>query len=750
MADPLTLNVCPTCSKSYKRAEHLRRHQLSHGSERPYVCVLCRSTFQRSDVLKRHLKTCETVADADATSDFEEPHPKRLALSQSQEDPGLSFLRPPILQSDMVITGDDDSGLIPVDIPDDTFEHITGWISCGLSPAPAHGLDDVWQDFLNFNNSGTQTPHAGHPAESATDQDIDSLRFLDTFTSTTGFVSSFDCGTLEQRRRVNAYYYYHHNSDTAKLDGLEKCSATQSKLISADTTDTYRDGPGPGYHAAGEGTPSAIGNTSLSRWLSDPLSFKCHEIVTSIRNIVLHKSRKSYITLSWSPSIHETCAQFFFPANVRRFVQLYWAVWHPNVNIVHKPTFDLTTAKAELLAAMALIGACVSPDQTDGENAKRWFNCVEEMVFDDDDFCDDPPSATLARGDGDCELRWRRRKIRALQASYMVCLFQNWEGTTSSKRRIRRQRFSMVIAAARDVGIRNARHPDYSQMDLCDFSFENFAVVEELIRVLLWVFLLDTAFVIFNNLPPRMVVREMRMNAACPEACFQALTAEECFRALQYRHQRQSNTQPKVSDDFTAAFELLYRPDLDEEASVALADLGPLNLFAMTSALHSLIFHHQSSFSCQGTLDPIHRALRSWRRVWHVYLNRFARESQHATLAGDLDLDHLEPDEMWRRVGFMRHANEYWYLAELMVERLSAPPPLDPGAAAPEPTETMTSTTTTTITTVAAQYPQSPLSAGAAGNETAMSPGPLLDKYDETSMQQVNSLISDFQTFRIH
>ncbi|KIX94601.1 uncharacterized protein Z520_09647 [Fonsecaea multimorphosa CBS 102226] len=706
MADHLPPNVCPTCSKSYKRPEHLRRHQISHSDERPYVCVLCRSTFQRSDVLKRHLKTCDTLADA--TSILSEPHPKRLALSPSNrpEDTAESFSFPPAAQSGLP-TGDNQAQS-PVDMPEDSFEHITGWISCGLSPNYGfEGRSDVWQDFLNFT-SGTQTPHAG--LEGA-DDDLGSLCFLDTFTSTTGFVSSFDCGTIEQRRRINAYY-----SNATTVAGFERSPA---QLAPEDPPGVYEDEAG--CYEADETHQSG---TTLSRWLSDPLSFKCHEIVTSIRDVVLHKSRKSYITLSWSPSIHETCAQFFSPTNVRRFMQLYWAIWHPNVNFVHKPTFDLMNAKAELLAAMCLIGACVSPDQTDAENAKRWFNCVEEVVFDDEDFCDDL-AHTLSHATSD--MQRRKRKVGALQASFMVCLFQNWEGTTSSKRRIRRQRFSMVIAAARDVGIHRARHPDYGQMDLCDFSFDTFAITEELIRVLLWVFLLDTAFVIFNNLPPRMVIREMRMNAACSEECFQATTAEACFKTLQQQHQADLLWRPKVADNFTCAFELLYRTDLDESLNVALADLGPLNLFAMTSALHSLIFHYQSSFSCHGSLDPIHNALQSWRRVWHVYLVRFSRESRHSTVKHDIDL--LAPDDMWRRVGFMRHANEYWYLANLMVERLSAPPPAGATQAAVE----------------ASGQAQSPLSA--SGNETI---SPLLDKYDETSMQQVNALISDFQMFRIH
>jgi hypothetical protein len=85
-------------------------------------------------------------------------------------------------------------------------------------------------------------------------------------------------------------------------------------------------------------------------------------------------------------------------------------------------------------------GACVSPDMPDNEDARMWFNCVEEMVFIDEDFNSDsaPPPELVAY----------RRKIQALQAAYMVCLYQNWEGTDASKSRIRRYRFATLVSVS--------------------------------------------------------------------------------------------------------------------------------------------------------------------------------------------------------------------------------------------------------------------------------------------------------------
>jgi hypothetical protein len=67
------------------------------------------------------------------------------------------------------------------------------------------------------------------------------------------------------------------------------------------------------------------------------------------------------------------------------------------------------------------------------------------MVFTDDDFSRDSPSTF---DPAMFDPATNRRKIQALQAAYMVCLYQNWEGTDASKRRIRRYRYSTVVSVS--------------------------------------------------------------------------------------------------------------------------------------------------------------------------------------------------------------------------------------------------------------------------------------------------------------
>ncbi|KEF62504.1 uncharacterized protein A1O9_00477 [Exophiala aquamarina CBS 119918] len=456
---------------------------------------------------------------------------------------------------------------------------------------------------------------------------------------------------------------------------------------------------------------------SVPQWLSDPMSLKSHEILACIKDIVLHKTGHRTVSLTWSSTVQDSCAHFFSPSNIRRYLWLYWTLWHPNVNIMHKPTFDPFSSKAYLLAAMCLIGACMSPDSADSSQARLWFNCVEELVFNSDDFCDDAQPPTC-RDTG--EVKWRHEKLRALQAAYMVLLYQTWEGTDSSKRRVRRMRFSMVIAAIRDVGIPNARHPNYAGLSLEEFSFSQFAAMEELIRVILWVFLIDTAFVIFNNLPPRMVIKELKMSPAWPEVCFQATTPEECLKALQVESTNHLFRRGQTPQ-FGTAFELLYQNPIDETTTTLLADLGPLNLFAMTSTLHALVFHHQSTFSCHGSLDSIKTVLDSWSSVWQTYIQKFSVDQRHSPIP--LGSQDLEPEEMWKRVGFMRHAEEYWLLAKLMVDNLSC-----------------SEESPVTEKHIVSDHGRVSFDA-----TECRSVDPLLNEYDETSMEQINALISDFR-----
>jgi hypothetical protein len=140
----------------------------------------------------------------------------------------------------------------------------------------------------------------------------------------------------------------------------------------------------------------------------------------------------------------------------------------------------------------------MSPGTYDNENARNWFDSVEEMAFSDEDFCDNSRAGSPSQMNFDpCN---SRRKVQALQAAYAVCLYQNWEGSDRNKRRIRRYRYSTVVAVghgssfgskifidgvfqvARDLGLGNAQHKASQLQDRLFSEWHEFAIREEFIR----------------------------------------------------------------------------------------------------------------------------------------------------------------------------------------------------------------------------------------------------------------------------
>jgi hypothetical protein len=214
----------------------------------------------------------------------------------------------------------------------------TSPIDTFLDPASMQCASPIWP---NFSALAPETPATFEPVSS--DNPRKSLHFLDKFTSNTGLVSSFDCGTQEQREQVAASLDQQILSQLRqRIMSMPALSMDVPSLVLENNSDT-----------------SSTSDLTLD-WFNDPLSLKTHEILLLIEEVVTIKPRNSSVTLDWSSALRDACLQFFSPSNIRRFLGFYWAIWHPNVNFVHRPTFDMLAAKPTVLAAMALIGGCVS------------------------------------------------------------------------------------------------------------------------------------------------------------------------------------------------------------------------------------------------------------------------------------------------------------------------------------------------------------------------------------------------------
>lgn len=55
-------HICATCSRSFARLEHLKRHERSHTKEKPFACPECTRCFARRDLLLRHQQKLHMTA----------------------------------------------------------------------------------------------------------------------------------------------------------------------------------------------------------------------------------------------------------------------------------------------------------------------------------------------------------------------------------------------------------------------------------------------------------------------------------------------------------------------------------------------------------------------------------------------------------------------------------------------------------------------------------------------------------------
>lgn len=365
------------------------------------------------------------------------------------------------------------------------------------------------------------------------------LPFLANFTTTYGLASSFDCGSLVQRAEVMH----------ALLTSL------------TDVSDETRS------------------NTAFKICLQAPLVgahlfAKTYAIASGLKSHMESHGGQDPCKPEWSSSLESICCGFFCPANLRRFLVAYWALWLPNYPVFHKPTFNEETAPPTLIAAMVLIGACLSPCAGDRESALHWIDIVGDWVFSSPDL-NDAAASNVEAG--------VRARLDALRAGYCVVLLQTWEGGEQSKRAARRARYTFIIGVARSLSSGETSHGDLQQYIGAGSNndlWKAFALVEQLIRTLIYVLLLDCGFCIFNNTPPRMTLEEARIAVPCPEACFQADSPASWAQAMAiWAASDIGRRQPTVR----LIMSLLAKEQLGETDSVMLRQMSSLGLFTVVS-----------------------------------------------------------------------------------------------------------------------------------------------------------------------
>ncbi|KAL4791911.1 hypothetical protein BDV19DRAFT_381238 [Aspergillus venezuelensis] len=622
---------CPFCPKTFTRNEHLQRHLGSHGVGKAVTCPKCGKDFMRKDVLKRHLDKCQykprpSVAVGEDIAAHISSSPSFSTDTSSQNE--AIFTDPPI-NAELLLSSSGGRSC-PVQ-PDMT--RIANDTRIAVPPAPTSREETLWSDinfdsvhFL-FDNSVLDRDNALQlqnvsvpPAPSGFGVPCLNVDPADTF-NFLARISNEEVASLEAR----------YGSILSGGEWLERQSSVN---------DTYT------MHSREEGI------SECPEYPSSKLARQSQSIVSQIKAV----SQDSPITPPWTSQLEKACNLFFSPRNIIRFVEIYWTSWHPHYPAIHKPTFSIPATPIHLLASMCIIAAFFSPNEDDKIRARTWLNGVEELIFSNRYFGD-----VLLLDEATVDVR---DAVQLLQAAYCISTAQISEGSKFSRRRMRRSRFGEVVSLARDINLFNIAHRDLDRLHRNDFSWDSFVATEECIRTMLFIYANDTGFAIFSNYPPRTRIQEMSVDLACPEACFQASTAQECFAAIRTWT---SHSLYRQRLRLRESIETLLWRDSSSDIQGNLSHLGILNLWMICSALLAEAFNFNTLISTtSSSLDPIRRAIHTWKLAWN---QRYAIPDNFGLpKEEDQILDRAR--YAWRRVGFFQNASEYWLLLHILIQRI--------------------------------------------------------------------------------
>ncbi|KAL4876470.1 hypothetical protein BJY04DRAFT_231649 [Aspergillus karnatakaensis] len=581
---------CSVCSTQFTRSEHLRRHLRSHENKRPYECSLCRRPFTRRDAKIRHERTCK-----------EKPaHDGSCLQANAIEEPG---------SADFVQPYEYEFGIPPSHEIDD--ELLMGMSMSMDMPYPSDFAALDWLYSTRMSSDSIIT--------------AERLDFLAHFTSENGMGTFLARETLEERQKLVLQYE------------LDSVGHSQPRASMSETAQTIR--------------PEMLEANAAA---THPLTPRTFEIIHHFHSITTRKTDRSVVKLDWTADVEALCRSFFSPGNITRFLGYFWSLWYPNCPFIHRASFDPQTAPPALLCVMLMIGACLSPHTDDATTARMWLDCLEEWAFSDSSFREETSRDTSLSLSLDMYIDRQKRRLECIQTAYLVCSLQKREGSVEAHARVRRYRHATMVMLARDVGLSTASHRNLKMDAPSEGWWRQFAVEEGLIRTMTYVFLFDAALTIFHNCPPRMVVSELKTEMACPEACFQAESAEECFAAL---NDWRATVFWRKHLSIVAVVKKICQKDLTGSAADEYSQVGTLNLFTVVQSLHSLTFHLENSIIFESTLLPVKTGLENWRRIWN-------KRQPEDSLVPDT------PEALWKKVGFISYSPEFWHLARIIVDKI--------------------------------------------------------------------------------
>ena len=203
------------------------------------------------------------------------------------------------------------------------------------------------------------------------------------------------------------------------------------------------EAPGPGlpYGTLGKPQPD-FPLLSADKQSYETGSSLCISLIRSI----LSKAHTLHVAATTLEEIAQNLHFLLTPDRTRKFLDLYFQLFHPSYPILHQPTFVPGNVHISLLASVVLMGAMYSHDRRETFAAGRVLDIVEAFAFSGEAFAAEHEIGnTLGSSMPSLDGNPNEMTVQQVQGAYLMTVLQYWAGSQMSRNRAVELRFNEII-----------------------------------------------------------------------------------------------------------------------------------------------------------------------------------------------------------------------------------------------------------------------------------------------------------------
>ncbi|KAF2235608.1 hypothetical protein EV356DRAFT_444811 [Viridothelium virens] len=587
---------CEHCNKTYLHLKHLKRHMLRHTGDRPYQCHLCKDTFSRSDILKRHFQKCSLrrgnptganhLQHSQSHLRRNSQHANRTPMSSMAESSYSTAMdHSNIVNGHMPTpTGPSMSG---GSIQTDPAAYQNGMNSLSNRSSRSNSAAHSGSAIQSQRNSLSGIGHLTSSARQSFDHQHLANNFS-TGVSAPGMQSYAMPQGMQGHMGSQDLTYgnsatggpmnLHVKTEEASIQGYSRPSVTQYDSahsgLSSDfdwqhifsqqnhdpfalTGNTPNDAaikhqPGSGHstnmHSPTDGVPDAVFNSLYPQ----PSSMGIENLPSALptwnlemvpQDLMQSKSDAllafCFSTTSFDPHMDQDLKQCFTTEGIKHFISQY-TNFHGHWPMIHTPSFNIMAANTGLVAAMICVGAVYS-DKVGLNQVRRLMDVVYSAVRRHSRVFGVMTGSVVERSE---VLQVEQSDVEEIQSLILSHTQFTWHGNPTQREEAKRdwlvvanipKRFHLLQPIAPGQMFYSPLHyqnfaPEHININAFDWT--SWIEQEKRTRTMNFLFLTDTARVLFFNAQQQIDPWTVRVPLPADDAAWDAKSAIDCAEAL--------------------------------------------------------------------------------------------------------------------------------------------------------------------------------------------------------------------------